>query len=271
MGKPYLPLVEVQDFKWDLCEEITDNYGNKQMKVGGRFQHADLKNANGRIYPFALLEREVGKNQEKISKRQMLGELDHPADGSSSAKRVSHIITKLELKGKEVYGEYETVDTACGNDLKALLRANAGIGISSRGSGHVVNKGDVYEVADDFVLQTFDAVIDPSTPGAYPTLLSEQIITLVEVDAKLGTEELLNNFHQVMKLKGLTGLKFQETNVDAYLEAYKEFIKQDLTPEQYKNLRRELVARNMTNDLDQTSHDIMKYWNAALAKVKIAQ
>ena len=114
MSKLFLPLIEVNmAFKPDLCEDIEREDGQKAMRVGGRFQHADLKNANGRIYPFAILEREIGKAQDKIKNRNMLGELDHPADGQTSLHRVSHVITKLEMSAAAVLGMATQASTAC--------------------------------------------------------------------------------------------------------------------------------------------------------------
>jgi len=256
-------------FKPDLCEDIEREDGQKAMRVGGRFQHADLKNANGRIYPFAILEREIGKAQDKIKNRNMLGELDHPADGQTSLHRVSHVITKLEMSGKEVYGEYETLSNDKGQNLRALLKDKVGIGISSRGSGHVVNKGDFHEVAEDFNLLTFDVVHDPSTPGATPKLLSEQVINLVNITEEVSDEDLLHNFYQVMNLKGFTGLKFQPTNVDSYINSYKDFIKQDLTSKQYGTLRKALLADDQNSASQDVTAQIMSHWNNALMKIKI--
>jgi hypothetical protein len=41
------------------------------------------------------------------------------------------------------------------------------MGVSSRGVGSLVKKGEQNEVQDDFELICFDLVASPSTPGAY--------------------------------------------------------------------------------------------------------
>lgn len=264
-----LPLIETNmDFKPDLCEDIESATGEKCLKVGGRFQHADLKNANGRVYPFPILQREVSRVQEDIMKRKMVGECDHPADGQTSLKRISHVITKLEMTNdKEVYGEYETLSNDAGKNLRALLKDKVGIGVSSRGSGHVINKGGTLEVAEDYQLITFDAVSDPSTPGAYPILLSEQVIELMEVDASTNSDSLLSNFYEVMRVKGLPGLKFDMANVDTFINAYKDFIKQDLTVSQYTDLRNSLLAEPQSSKDNEISKRILSQWGIALGNV----
>jgi len=262
-----LPLIETTNFNVELLEEVADSKGEKQLRVGGRFQYADLKNANGRVYPFAILQREVARVQEQITFRRMIGEMDHPGDGNTSLNRISHVITKLEMKDKEVYGEYETLSNDKGKNLKAILQDKVGIGISSRGSGHVINKGDTLEVADDYQLITFDCVHDPSTPNAYPALLSEQVINLIEITASTDENDLLSNFYEVMRIKGLPGLKFDVSNVDVYINAYKDFIKQDLTVAQYNDLRSMLLVQPQTDKDNELAKRILSQWNIALSNV----
>ncbi len=95
----------------------------------------------------------------------MFGELDHPSDGKTSLKRVSHIVTGLELQEDgTVTGAAEVLETPNGQILKTLFESGAQVGISSRGSGSVQNG----VVQEDFKLGTFDFVARPSTPGALP-------------------------------------------------------------------------------------------------------
>ena len=47
------------------------------------------------------------------------------------------------------------------------LRQGVTMGVSSRGVGSLVKKGEQNEVQDDFELICFDLVSSPSTPGAY--------------------------------------------------------------------------------------------------------
>jgi hypothetical protein len=47
------------------------------------------------------------------------------------------------------------------------MRQGVTMGVSSRGVGSLVKKGEQNEVQDDFELICFDLVSSPSTPGAY--------------------------------------------------------------------------------------------------------
>ncbi len=174
-------LTEFQDFSYEVVSEQIAESGKSKTFLRGLFQHGGVKNGNGRTYPVSLLEREINKNRSKIDKRNMLGELDHPAEGKIHLDKVSHCITELQLQpdGKvtgaaEVFdGPDEEGGTPNGRILGSLIRRGIQLGISSRGFGSTKQSGDVNEVQDDFKLITFDIVADPSTPNAYPSAVFE--------------------------------------------------------------------------------------------------
>jgi len=78
-----------------------------------------------------------------------------------------HILMgKLKLLTSPGFHERGIVSTKA--DIAAnLLRHGATLGISSRGVGSLVKKGEQNEVQSDFELICFDLVSSPSTPGAY--------------------------------------------------------------------------------------------------------
>lgn len=130
-------------------------------------QKANVKNANGRIYPKDVLIREVEKYKKLVDMRGSMGELDHPDSPIIELKNVSHIISDIYLNGDEVRGSLEVLNTPPGKTLRSLLLQGVKIGVSSRGVGSLQKEGDVNVVQNDFELIAFDAVSSPSTPGAY--------------------------------------------------------------------------------------------------------
>ena len=65
-------------------------------------------------------------------------------------------------------GFHERGIVSCKGDMAAnYLRQGVTLGISSRGVGSLVKKGEQNEVQPDFELICFDLVSSPSTPGAY--------------------------------------------------------------------------------------------------------
>jgi hypothetical protein len=63
--------------------------------------------------------------------------------------------------------------TSKGDVAANLMRQGVTMGVSSRGVGSLVKKGEQNEVQDDFELICFDLVSSPSTPGAYLYLNKE--------------------------------------------------------------------------------------------------
>lgn len=150
---------------------LSEANNDGKMRVAGVFGRCNEKNNNGRVYPTAVLEGQLKKIQPMISERRLCGELDHPQNDSVKLSNASHLITKLEMKGDELIGEAELLNTPAGLTAQALVKGGVKIGISSRGMGTLSEgqNGDKI-VNEDFRLVTFDLVADPSTRGAYPGL-----------------------------------------------------------------------------------------------------
>lgn len=106
---------------------------------------------------------------------------DHPDSSVVSLKNVSHIIREAYMEGNEVRGRIEILDKLpSGAILKGLIESGVKLGISSRGVGSTKKQGEYQVVQDDFQLITFDAVSEPSTPGAF--LIPEgKVITTAEL------------------------------------------------------------------------------------------
>lgn len=155
---------------------LEDDKANGRLVIGGRFQMAETPNANGRIYSRPLWEKILADKKilEALAARRMLGLLEHPADGKTDPTKASHIVTTLSLnENNEIIGRAEILNTPNGLILQELFRAGCQMGISSRGTG-TLRKGPQGDfVNEDFALQTFDVVLTPSTPMAYPKPLSE--------------------------------------------------------------------------------------------------
>ncbi|ADO99223.1 prohead core scaffold and protease [Cyanophage S-RIM44] len=143
--------------------------GKEHLYIEGVFLQSEIKNRNGRIYPFSVLEKEVGRyNEEYVSKGRALGELGHPDGPTVNLDRVSHRITSLKAEGKNFMGKARILDTPMGNIAKSLLGEGVKLGVSSRGMGSIDRQESASYVMDDFMLATAaDIVADPSAPDAF--------------------------------------------------------------------------------------------------------
>ena len=151
-------------------EVVTEGKGDdKKLYIEGVFLQSELKNRNGRMYPFSVLEKEVNRyNEEYIKTSRALGELGHPDGPTVNLDRVSHRITSLSAEGNNFIGKAQILDTPMGKIAKSLLEDGVKLGVSSRGMGSIDRREDCNVVMDDFMLATAaDIVADPSAPDAF--------------------------------------------------------------------------------------------------------
>jgi len=143
--------------------------GKKNLYIEGVFLQADLKNRNGRMYPFDTLNREVGAYCENyVNKGRALGELGHPDSPTINLDRVSHKIVSLTAEGSNFIGKAQILETPMGKIAKSLLESGVTLGVSSRGIGSIEEKNGINVVKNDFMLSTAaDIVADPSAPDAF--------------------------------------------------------------------------------------------------------
>jgi len=139
----------------------------EEFILAGVMQRADAENGNGRIYPLDILEREVENYKKLVRDSRALGELDHPDSPVIELKNASHMVTYIEMRGRDVVGKIRVLDTPAGKVAKELLRGGVKLGISSRGLGSTKQQNGKTMVQEDFQLVCFDLVSEPSTTGAF--------------------------------------------------------------------------------------------------------
>lgn len=167
---------------------------NGKIILRGILQKSETLNQNGRIYPRAILEREVRNYQKFIRENRALGECDHPAESVVELKNVSHIIKEAWMEGDVCYGIVELLDTPCGKILQSLVESGVTLGISSRGVGSTKREGNAQVVQDDFQLICWDIVAEPSTPGAFLSegKVEEKVITTEELNKTFTKSDRVN-------------------------------------------------------------------------------
>lgn len=153
------------------CEVITESSesGKKSYFIEGPFMQGDIKNRNGRVYPSAVLEKEMNRyNDSFIKTKRALGELGHPAGPQINGDRVSHLITEMKRDGSNFTGKAKILGTPMGEIVKTFIDEGVKIGVSTRGLGSVKpGKDGIMEVQNDFHLATVDIVTDPSGPNCF--------------------------------------------------------------------------------------------------------
>lgn len=162
-------LVDTLTFRATSLEESKSDPGKYIAR--GEFARSDRATENKRLYPATLWEREIGRLAKPMKEMKVYGELDHPMDGRTQLKRVSHIISDLHMEGNVVVGTAHILDTTEGRNLKAIIEAGGAVGVSSRGFGTTKTNIQGEEVVQpDYRLMTFDFVAEPAQQSAYPTI-----------------------------------------------------------------------------------------------------
>ena len=115
---------------------------------------ADFKNPtrNDRLYGLQLWKNVFANElfQESIKTRTAFGELDHPEDRFEVLSKLAcTVMTDYEIDEDAglVYGGFDILDTPQGRILKALLDYGCQMGVSSRGTGDIIEteNGEHYD------------------------------------------------------------------------------------------------------------------------------
>jgi len=155
--------------------QISESKDGKDLFMAGLFIQGDVKNQNGRIYPKDEIKNAVESVRTRLQQGEtVMGELDHPEELQINLDRVSHIITDMHCDDSNGLGKLKIIETPMGNIARALLKAGAKLGVSSRGSGNVSESGNV----SDFDIVTVDIVAQPSAPDAYPKTIYESLFNM---------------------------------------------------------------------------------------------
>ena len=173
----------IAEFNETISPVITESKnGQKEYFIEGVFMQSDIKNRNGRVYPKAIMEKEVNRyKKEFVEKDRAFGELGHPEGPTINLDKVSHLIQSLDLEGKNYVGKAKVLSTPNGEIVKALINDGAKLGVSSRGLGSLEQKGDAQYVKNDFQLATAgDIVADPSAPEAFVEGIMEGVEWVME-------------------------------------------------------------------------------------------
>lgn len=154
---------------------VEEKEGKKKYFIEGIFLQSELQNRNGRIYPKAVLEREVHRYvKDYVNENRAVGELGHPDTPNINLDRVSHKIVSLKEDGNNFIGKALILDTNYGKTVQSLLDGGVRLGVSSRGMGSLKPMKEAQMVQDDYYLATAaDIVADPSAPDAFVSGLME--------------------------------------------------------------------------------------------------
>jgi hypothetical protein len=161
----------------------------KTLYIEGVFMGAEKRNRNGRIYPRALIEREVKTFNKLIESNEALGELEHPETSKVNPKEAAIKIIRLKMDEDFAIGKAKVLDYMPNGHMLAKLLEDVRMGVSSRGVGDVNESTGIVE--SNFHLITIDAVYGPSCEAAYVNAVNESYEWVLNESTNLYVEHLV--------------------------------------------------------------------------------
>lgn len=226
-----------------INESLDIKEEGKEIVLEGIFAKFGVLNNNQRIYEEAEYLPHLQYLQEKISKRRLMGELDHPAQFEVALNRVSHIVESLtyDKEKREIRGRVRLLDTPTGNIAKTLVKAGVPISISSRAAG-TVNEQKKVSIRKIF---TYDLVYEPGFNEAVLEQINESF-SFQDFDMSRKLDENLTSVNEQYGFDTLSGISLFEVKGDGDVEDT-VIVEQTQTKMEEKNLDRAVLVKEMQN------------------------
>jgi len=151
---------------------------------------------NGRKYGESLWENVFSDEivLEKINSKCLFGEFGHPTDREEvDPDKIAIALTEIPKKNADGQLEacFDILDTPSGRILKTVCDHGAHIGISSRGSGDIIEEyGEEIVDPNTYYFECFDAVLLPAVKQARLNYMHESVDTKALKLRKALTEQL---------------------------------------------------------------------------------
>ena len=173
-------LMETFKFK-DLSPEEKEKRGILG-RLYGPCASISIPTRNGRLYSESLWDKVFNDDitKEMIENGGIPMELDHPTDREETCSdRIAAMLPELPKKGSDgkLICYVDLIDTPCGKIAYQLAKYGFKLGISSRGTGEVVENfnGEEEVDADSYDFKTFDLVLLPAVKEARLKLMTESL------------------------------------------------------------------------------------------------
>ena len=169
------PLLLIEDISFfggvikpnDVIKESFERTG-KMVFENVILQRADVPNANRRVYPKRIMEKEIEVYKQLIREKRAFGTLDHPDSSVVQLADICWAITDIWWDNLEVRGNITVLSHPKGQIVQSIVNDGFTVGVSSRALGEVEKNKDGYDVVKEgLVIVAFDAVSEPSTKNAF--------------------------------------------------------------------------------------------------------
>ena len=188
---------------------------------------------NGRLYPDSLWEKVFDSPlvNEQFEAGGIFGELTHPDREEVDLEKAAILMPEKPKKDKEghLVGYWDILDTPSGRILKTLCDYGYKVGISTRGSGEIIQdfEGNETVDADTYTLNAMDIVIIPAVKAARLTYVNESLENKKSLTESLNT--LMEN--ETPENKKIMKDTLNELGIDSDLKADEDSDKKEILTE----------------------------------------
>lgn len=150
-------------------------------------QEAGHTNNNKRVYRKETLDKGMKRIDDKIKRRALIGELDHPISDEQIRKTTvmykegSHIIREWGWEDDLLVGIIETTPyTPNGKSMSGYIMDRVPVGFSLRGLADLEDMGRYQLVLDPLIVITYDCVSEPShSKSTIQEIRSESLVRVI--------------------------------------------------------------------------------------------
>ena len=122
---------------------------------------ADKVLPSGRVYPADVLAAAAIRANTRAQRGELVGVAGGPGRGPELLDVVMRV-AGVRFDGRQMFASFDTIPTAKGDDLRALLEAGVAVELSMRGIGAVKREqrgGGWVDVVQDYELIAVDVVM----------------------------------------------------------------------------------------------------------------
>lgn len=148
---------------------------HKKVKVVGTFLEIGVPNQDGLCFSDETIDSMLANErvQDCLKRRAFPAYIEHPSENIVGFKGTeAGVLTVLERRGKDLYGEIELLDTDEGNFIRNLYEHGVQIGVSIRSDGYTDTGTIPGTTVGDIVFYGFDFVAEPAFKYAVPQQLA---------------------------------------------------------------------------------------------------
>lgn len=226
-------------------------------------------NKNHRMYEKKVWEDVIASKeiQEKMEKRCLFGQAEHPESTESNLEKTSHVIIgmRIDESDDKVYQMIDVLDTYYGRLVDTILEAQCSVGVSTRAEGEleeaIDEDGNKYHrvVTEAYDYITTDFTAEPSTVNPYPNKVERTLVTQISTGVGEGKidKEYASSILEKLECKEAKVLLENFKSKSNSKKKIVEQIDDKKMEDEIRNALKSVIKTGLDNKSDVSSEDAM--------------